>query len=231
VKSLGGYAPAFKSPANRVQPGVMLSAVRPWRGSRFPAILPAMAPLTAALLLLAAFAAGEDAPSQQRLDGAAALSQSAAVAPSDAQAKDGAAAAYDGGAPNGDAVADDGTGSIKKGIPLKPSLAAERPGKDAPPPPSSKKAGPSTVSTGLMLGGAALLGGLQGWFGAGLLGAAAGAGLGLAAAWMFHKGDYGAAFGMTAGAIIGTAFGGPIGSLVGAVVGGLVGHFLGKLFL
>ena len=209
----------------------MFPVARPWRGSRFPAILPAMAPLAAALILLASFAAGENGPSQERLDGAAALSQSAAASPDNAQAKDGAAAAYDGGAPNGDAVAGDGTGSIKKGIPLKPALAAERPGKDSPPPPASKKDGSSTVSTGLMLGGAALLGGLQGWFGAGLIGLAAGAGLGLAAAWMFHKGDYGGAFGVTAGAIIGTAFGGPIGSLVGAVVGGLVGHFLGKLFL
>jgi hypothetical protein len=190
-----------------------------------------MAPLAAALLLLASFAAGENAPSQARLDGAAGLSQSAAAAPGDAQAKDASAAAFDGGAPNGDEVADGGAGSVKKGIPLRPASAAKLPGKDSPPPPASEKKSSGNISTGLMLGGAALLGGLQGWFSAGLIGAAAGAGLGLAAAWMFHKGDYGAAFGMTAGAIIGTAFGGPIGSLVGAVVGGLVGHFLGKLFL
>ena len=78
------------------------------------------------------------------------------------------------------------------------------------------------------MAGSAALGALQGWFSAGLLGAAAGAGLGLAAAWLFHKKDYGGAFGITAGAIIGTAFGGPIGGLIGAVVGGILGHFLGK---
>jgi hypothetical protein len=100
-----------------------------------------------------------------------------------------------------------------------------------PPMPVEKKEKSGKLATGLMMGGAAVLGGLQGWLSAGLVGAAAGAGLGLAAAWLFHKKDYGGAFGVTAGAIIGTAFGGPIGGLVGAVVGGVIGHFLGKLFL
>lgn len=103
-------------------------------------------------------------------------------------------------------------------------------GKDAPPPPA-KDEPRSKLSGGLMMAGAAALGGLQGYLSAGLIGAAAGAGVGLAAAWLFKKKDYGGAFGMTAGAIIGTAFGGPIGGLIGAVVGGIVGHFLGKLFL
>jgi hypothetical protein len=189
-----------------------------------------MAPLSAALLLLASFAAGENAPTQTRLDGTAALSQSAAAAPDPAQAKDGAGAAFDGGNPNADAVTDDGKRTIKKGIPLTAASPSDRPGKDVPTPPSED--GPkSKLSTGMMLGGAAVLGGLQGWFAAGALGLAAGAGLGLAAAWMFHKGDYGAAFGITAGAIVGSVLGGPIGGLIGAAVGGLVGHFLGKLFL
>lgn len=189
-----------------------------------------MTPLCAALIFLASFAAGESAPAQRRLDGTAALSQAAAAAAGDAQAKDASAAAFDGGAPSGDEVAADGR-SIKKGIPLRPALAAARPGKDSPPPPAKEKGAASGVSTGLILGGAAALGGLQGWFAAGAVGLAAGAALGLGAAWLFHKGDYGGAFGVTAGAIIGTAFGGPIGGLIGAAVGGVVGHFLGKLFL
>ncbi|PIR15425.1 MAG: hypothetical protein COV48_14430 [Elusimicrobia bacterium CG11_big_fil_rev_8_21_14_0_20_64_6] len=52
-----------------------------------------------------------------------------------------------------------------------------------------------------------------------------------AAAWLFHKREYGAAFGVTAGAVIGTALGGPVGALIGAVAGGVIGHSLGKLFL
>lgn len=188
-----------------------------------------MAPLLCALLLAAVPARADTPAAQQRLDGAAAISQAGAGAPTDLQARDAAGAAFDGGAPNGDAVGADGR-TIKKGIPLKPALAVAHPGQDAPPPPAAEKPHGSKLSSGLMLAGAAFLGGLQGWFAAGLVGAAAGAALGLGAAWLFHKGDYGGAFGMTAGAIIGTALGGPVGGLVGAVVGGVVGHFLGKLF-
>jgi hypothetical protein len=191
-----------------------------------------MAPLSAAFLLLTSLAVGgaNAAANVSRLDDAAAMSQAAAAAPDPAQARDGASAAMDGGAPNGDSVADDGTRGVKKGVPLtkgaKPSLS----GPAAPPPPAAKEEG-GKLSTGLMMGGAAALGGLQGYLSAGLVGAAAGAGLGLAAAWLFHKKDYGGAFGLTAGAIIGTAFAGPLGGLIGAAIGGIVGHFLGKLFL
>jgi len=79
-------------------------------------------------------------------------------------------------------------------------------------------------------GGAAVLGGLQGFFTGGPLGALAGAAMGVAGAHFYKKGDYGTAFGMMGGAIVGTALGGPIGGIIGAVVGGLLGHFLGKLF-
>lgn len=190
-----------------------------------------MAPLSAAVLLLASFAAGETPPSAQRLQDAAAMSQAAAGASDRAQAKDGASAAMDGNAPGDSAVADDGTRRVRKGIPLSKPVSLTVAGKDAPPPPSKDEPKASKLSTGLMLGGAAALGGLQGFLSAGLVGAAAGVGVGLAAAWLFHKKDYGAAFGMTAGAIVGTFLGGPIGGLIGAAVGGLVGHFLGKLFL
>lgn len=187
-----------------------------------------MAPLSAAVLLLASLArAGEGTAT--RLEGATALSQAGANASDPAAARDTAGAALDGNARSADAV--EGRGSIRKGIPLqKPApAAAARAGADVPTPMS--KQDPDKLSHGLILGGAAVLGGLQGWFSAGLVGAAAGAGLGLAAAWLFSKKDYGGAFGVTAGAIIGTAFGGPLGGLIGAAIGGIVGHFLGKLFL
>lgn len=188
-----------------------------------------MAPLSLAVLLLASFAHGDETAAT-RLQGAAALSQAGANASDPAAARDTAGAALDGNARSADAV--DGRGSIRKGLPLqKPDLTAgaTRAGADVPNPMS--KEDPNKLSHGLILGGAAVLGGLQGWFSAGLVGAAAGAGLGLAAAWLFSKKDYGGAFGVTAGAIIGTAFGGPLGGLIGAAVGGIVGHFLGKLFL
>lgn len=182
-----------------------------------------MAPLLLVLALLAPSAShAEDARRQAR--------DAALVSPSgsDSAIRDGAARPFDGN-PDSDeeVVGRDSTGAPR----LAKAAKAERPPRAEPPLSDGGKKEGSKLSTGLMLGGAAALGGLQGWFAAGLVGAAAGAGLGLAAAWLFHKKDYGGAFGVTAGAIIGTAIAGPIGGLVGAVVGGLIGHFLGKLFL
>jgi hypothetical protein len=140
----------------------------------------------------------------------------------------------DGGTLHTDAVVAgaDGRPAVRKGIPLQKSDGSvAAPLEIVPPAPDSKPAPGHKLSSALVLGGAALLGGLQGWFGAGWLGAAAGAGLGLAAAWLFQRKDYGGAFGVTAGAIIGTALAGPVGGLIGAAVGGFLGHFLGKLFL
>lgn len=188
-----------------------------------------MSPLSAAVLLLAALAHGEGAAS--RAQGAAISGQAAVEAPDSTQAKDAADAAFEGGPLHEDAVADDGRRVIKKGIPLSKPGALSVAAKDAPPAPSRASPTGGKLTTGLVLGGAAALGGLQGFLTAGLFGAVAGAGLGLAAAWLFHKRDYGGAFGVTAGAIIGTAIGGPVGAIVGAAVGGLLGHFLGKLFL
>ena len=199
------------------------------RRSRFWVILSEMAPLIAALFLCASFALGEDMPVQTSLNGTAALSQAAAGAFDAGQAKDAADAAFNGGTTNGDSIPD-GTNSIKKGIPLTAATIGQSPGEDVPTPPSEEEK-PKRLSSGLMLAGAAALGGLQGWFTAGAIGLAAGAGMGLAAAWLFHEKDYGGAFGVTAGAIVGAVFGGPIGSLIGAAVGGLVGHFLGKFLL
>lgn len=182
-----------------------------------------MAPLALALAVLLCPAA--------RAHDARAQAQDAAAVPlsgDDASVRERAARPFDGSPESETVVAGrDRTGAAV----LARSSPAERAPKKEPPPIGEKGARSSKLSTGLMMGGAALLGGMQGWFSAGLLGAAAGAGLGLAAAWLFHKKDYGGAFGVTAGAIIGTAFGGPIGGLIGAVVGGVIGHFLGKLFL
>ncbi|UPT74381.1 MAG: hypothetical protein M0D55_01130 [Elusimicrobiota bacterium] len=182
-----------------------------------------MAPLLLILALLSSSASrGEDAR-VQAADAAAAIPSG-----SDAAARTRAGRAFDGN-PEADA---DVVGRETGGAPrLARSAPAERRAAPEPPVAGGDKKKGSNLSTGLLLGGSAALGGLQGWFAAGALGAVAGAGLGLAAAWLFHKKDYGGAFGVTAGAIIGTALAGPVGGLIGAVVGGVIGHFLGKLFL
>lgn len=165
-----------------------------------------------------------------RADNAERQARDAAVVPlsgDDASVRERAARAFDGSPESATVVAGrDRTGAAV----LARSSPVERAPRQEPPPAGESRSG-GKLTSGLVMGGAALLGGMQGWFSAGLLGAAAGAGLGLAAAWLFHKKDYGGAFGVTAGAIIGTAFGGPIGGLIGAAVGGLIGHLLGKLFL
>lgn len=188
-----------------------------------------MASLCPAILLLAVFARADDASTHAR--DAAVLSQAAVQASDPAQAKDAAAAAFEGRIPEENAVSDDGRRVVKKGIPLSKPGAFAAFSKSAPPAPGADRPSEKKLTTGLVMGGAAVLGGLQGFLTAGLLGAAAGAALGLAAAWLFHKRDYGGAFGVTAGAVIGTALGGPLGAVVGAAIGGLIGHFLGKLFL
>ena len=90
---------------------------------------------------------------------------------------------------------------------------------------------PHELSRKTMYIGAAVLGAAESFFTkGGLIGAAAGAVGGFAAAYFFRKGDYGASFGITLGGMVGTYFGGAIGGVVGALIGGLLGHFIGKLF-
>lgn len=190
-----------------------------------------MAPLllipALALLLCPVKAGAEDA--RQQANDAAYLSRGAAETGDETATRDAAARPFDGSRAEDNTVV--APGVTRKAARLAKPAAGSLQAKVEPPLSVEKKPdGESKLSAGLKLGGAAALGGLQGWLSAGLLGAVAGAGMGLAAAWLFHKGDYGGAFGITAGAIIGTAFGGPIGGLIGAVVGGLIGHFLGKLF-
>lgn len=67
--------------------------------------------------------------------------------------------------------------------------------------------------------------------GFGLLGGiAAGAGIGLAAMYLYQKGETGAAIGAASFGLAGLALGGPVGGIVGAVVGGLGAWLLGKFF-
>jgi hypothetical protein len=67
--------------------------------------------------------------------------------------------------------------------------------------------------------------------GFGLLGGiAAGAGIGLAAMYLYKKGETGAAIGAAGVGLAGLALGGPIGGLAGAGVGGLGAWMLGKFF-
>jgi len=185
-----------------------------------PLLIPALA-----LLLLPVSALAHDA---KREAGEAALqSEGAAGAGDPGATREAAARPFDGNPAEENVVV--APGVTRKAMRFAKPGAEER--RVEPPMPVEKKEKSGKLGTGLMMGGAAALGGLQGFLSAGIIGAAAGAGLGLAAAWLFHKKDYGGAFGVTAGAIIGTAFGGPIGGLIGAVVGGVIGHFLGKLFL
>ena len=189
-----------------------------------------MAPLllipALALLLGPASAHAENA--NQQLGDTAVQSVGAAADGNTSAAKEGAGRAFNGGRAEDKIVV--ARGVIGAAPPLATPTRSALAAKVEPPPSVEQKPATGKLTMGLGLGGAALLGGLQGWFSAGLFGAVTGAGLGLAAAWLFHKGDYGGAFGVTAGAIIGTAFGGPLGGLIGAVVGGVIGHFIGKLF-
>ncbi len=179
-------------------------------------------------LLLRPIAARAEGAKRQASD-AAVFSQGAAAAEDDAAAREAAAQSFDGNPAEENTVV--APGQTRKAVRLAKPSRASLEAKAEPPLGVEKHPTGNKLTTGLVLGGAAVIGGLQGWFAAGLLGAVAGAGLGVAAAWLFHKGDYGGAFGVTAGAIIGSAFGGPIGGLIGAVVAGVLGHFLGKLFL
>ena len=186
-------------------------------------LIPALA------LLLGPVPARAEGARKQAAD-AAVLSQGAATAGDATGAREAAAQSFDGNPAEDNTVV--APGVTRKAARLsKPAPGSLQAKVEPPLGVETKPSSGSKLTSGIIMGGAALLGGLQGWFSAGILGAAAGAGLGLAAAWLFHKKDYGGAFGVTAGAIIGTALGGPIGGLIGAVVGGLIGHFLGKLFL
>jgi hypothetical protein len=78
-------------------------------------------------------------------------------------------------------------------------------------------------------GGAAVVGGLQGWVTGGLMGAGAGIIGGLAGAWLLRKGEYGAALGLAVGGIVGSMMFGPIGGLIGGLLGGLLGWGAQKL--
>jgi hypothetical protein len=97
-----------------------------------------------------------------------------------------------------------------------------------PPPPQAEPKKAGGPPAWLTYSGAAVLGALGG-LGHGLLGMAAGAGIGLVGAYLFRKKDYGGAFGVMAGSLIGSFLGGPIGGLLGGLIGGLIGHFAQKL--
>ncbi|MBI3288635.1 MAG: hypothetical protein HYZ74_03855 [Elusimicrobia bacterium] len=155
-----------------------------------------MAPLGTflAIFLCATLAHSEDAKTQVRQ--AAGLSAAGAGAADDTGAKTAASRPFDGGNEGGSVV--DGRGTTRRAnlvhyTPIEPGTHPE-------PPAIEKKAESPGISNKLVMAGAAALGGLQGWFSAGLLGATSGAGLGLVAAWLFSKKDYGGAFGVMAGA-------------------------------
>lgn len=182
---------------------------------------------TLILMLLSLHTRAEDA---RRQAGDAAVQSGAAVTAGDETGmREASARPFDGVSAEEMTVV--APGVMRGAAPLAKPTPGSLQAKAEPPIIAGKKTADKKISTGLMVGSAAFLTGMQGWFAGGLAGAASGAGLGLAAAWLFHKGDYGGAFGVTAGAIIGTAVGGPLGGIVGAVAGGILGHSLGRLFL
>ena len=145
-----------------------------------------------------------------------------ARSPEDAVAYSGAM--YDGtpaltASPSYDGTAD--RGGLEKPT---PGAAGQR--RTAPPPPKQEPKGPPSA---LVYGGAAVLGGVQGWIAGGLVGAAVGIGLGLGAAALWQNGQHGAAFGMSLGSIVGTFLGGPIGAVIGGLLGALIGWGAQKL--
>lgn len=175
----------------------------------------------ALLAVLLAAAAHAETPAEKQAAAAAA----APVTGVPEQAKTGADAAFREGAPSDETIVRGEDGKPKKVRLTKPDLTA-KPVKPDVPPPASAEAKPFPHPA-LLMGASAVLGGVQGWFSYGLFGAATGAGLGLAAAWLFTKGDKGGSFGLSLGAIIGGFLGGPIGGLIGAAIGFGVGHVLG----
>lgn len=183
-------------------------------------------PLRAAVTLQSgpALAAAE----QASLEGEAALETSALEAARTAAGKTMDGASTFSADPT--VEAQDGQG-LRHGLAGSPMRLATAGGGPVPPPNRGQGAkGRKKIPTWAVYGGAAVLGGLQGFLSAGLAGALGGVVLGLGAAYLYEKGDFGAAFGMTAGGIIGSFLGGPLGALIGGAVGGLIGHFLGKLF-
>lgn len=107
--------------------------------------------------------------------------------------------------------------------------------KEPPPPGFLEKAGstlkeytPHLLTAGIGGAAGAVAAKVAGF---GLLGGiAAGAGIGLAAMYLYKKGETGAAIGAASFGLAGLAVGGPVGGLVGAVVGGLGAWLLGKFF-
>lgn len=121
-------------------------------------------------------------------------------------------------------------GGSRPNLTIDPGASKKTKTKEPASPPAPDKSPIEKIPKPVIYGAAAGLGGLQGFFSGGMMGALAGAGTGLLAAHLYMKGDVGGAFGVTAGSMLGSIFGGPLGAVVGGVVGGLIGHFIGKLF-
>lgn len=121
--------------------------------------------------------------------------------------------------------------NILNAEPRKDSLETKEP----PPPGFLAKAGstlkeytPHLLTAGIAGAAGAVVAKVAGF---GMLGGiAAGAGIGLAAMYLYKKGETGAAIGAASFGLAGLALGGPIGGLAGAVVGGLGAWLLGKFF-
>ncbi|MFA6093613.1 MAG: hypothetical protein WCU88_10845 [Elusimicrobiota bacterium] len=99
----------------------------------------------------------------------------------------------------------------------------------------AEKAKPSSgigkkIGKGAVVAGAGTISGLLGAGKEGLLGGLVWGALGLGAAYLMMKGDYGGAIGTGVGGVVGEILGGPLGGIIGGIVGGIIGHFIGKMF-
>lgn len=108
------------------------------------------------------------------------------------------------------------------------SDAGRKDGKAEVPAPGKKSPGGWTKGDTAKVVGGGLLSGLIGFADDGMTGGLIWGAIGLGAAYLMVKGDYGGALGTAAGSIAGSLLGGPIGSIIGGLVGGIIGHFLGE---
>lgn len=187
------------------------------------------------LFLLSVLAGSPPARAELPIGGSAAFGQAAAVesqgqsARSSGRIEDSAALAgqtVDNGRADGAVV----EGRDSSGRPrLAPAAEGEKKVKtDAVPAPGKKSGSGWTKGDTAKVVGGGVLSGLIGFADDGMMGGIIWGAIGLGAAYLMVKGDYGGALGTAIGSIAGSLLGGPIGSIIGGLVGGIIGHFLGE---
>ncbi|TBR23381.1 hypothetical protein EPO15_06090 [bacterium] len=190
------------------------------------------------LAVLAALAGPASADTNAQLQGAAAISQAAAGSGSpEALSASGALAFGEKTGPAAPVQAgsqENWTASQRDFINAEAAKPSAKTG-EVPPPGALAKVGstlkeytPHLLTAGIGGAAGAVAAKAAGF---GLLGGiAAGAGIGLAAMYLYKKGETAASIGAASLGLAGLAVGGPVGGIVGAIVGGLGGWLLKKFF-